>query len=120
MKYTHRFVLLAALFAGLGCTLPAYAETPRASAAPGFAQAERNAVELKQGMSLAEVQRLLGKPRRTALKDSAGYSATASQANLRWTYVWSTASSSDHVLNVDFVAKTPAEWSVNSWDWGNY
>jgi hypothetical protein len=30
------------------------------------------------------------------------------------------ASSSDTVLNVEFLAKTPEEWYVNSWDWSNY
>ena len=119
MTYRPRLVLLAALLSGIGCTGAAQPQTPRTSGPSGLAQAERNAVELKQGMPLADVQRLLGKPRRTALKDS-GSTPASSQANLRWTYVWANSTSSDQILNVEFVAKSPAEWYVNSWEWGNY
>ena len=57
--------------------LPCLRENPGAQASrpganPSLAQAERNAVELKQGMTLEEVQKLLGKPKRTALRSSAG------------------------------------------------
>ena len=120
MKSRPTLLVLAVFSSALACTLPAYGQSSRAAASFSAAsQSERNAVELKQGMSLAEVQRLLGKPRRTSLNNG-GSTATSSQANLRWTYMWPRASSSDNVLNVDFVSKAPAEWSVNSWDWSNY
>ena len=60
---------------------------------PSQAQAERNAVELKQGMKLEEVEKLLGKPKRTALKSTASFATGSSagelsQGTLQWTYVW--------------------------------
>ena len=76
------------------------------------------AVDLKQGMSAEEVQRLLGKPRRTALRNN-GISANAtSQGILQWTYTWT--GPSQGTLHVEFAAKTPEEWYVNSWEWATY
>jgi hypothetical protein len=84
-------------------------------------QAESLAVDLKQGMTLEEVEKLLGKPKRTALKASA-YGATpdSSQGILQWTYTWSSATQSDHSLQVMFASKSPERWIVNSWDWAGY
>ena len=110
------WLLLVALLTPLAAVAPASAQAPRNA----IGQSERNAVDLKQGMSLAEVQTLLGKPRRTALRDSSGSSSAPSNGSLKWTYVWPGPTSSDKVLNVEFVAKQPAEWYVNSWDWSNY
>jgi hypothetical protein len=96
-----------------------------ATAAPGeekitFAQAERRSIDLKQGMTLDEVQRLLGKPKRTALKTS-GYSGTAeAQGTLQWTYTWSSASQSERNLRVSFTGKSPEQWLVSGWDWSGY
>lgn len=115
-----RLALFAALLPTFAWIAPAGAQSSRSPAGVGIVQAERNSVELKQGMSLAEVQTLLGKPRRTALKDMGGSASTPSQGNLRWTYVWSNASLSDKILNVEFVAKTPADWYVNGWEWTTY
>jgi hypothetical protein len=103
---------LAALLPSLAWTPAAGAQAPRAA----FAQAERYAVELKQGMKLEEVQKLLGKPTRTALKSANGSVADASQGTLQWTYAWSR----ERILNVVFAAKAPHEWYVNSWDWATY
>ena len=77
------------------------------------------AADLKQGMSIDDVQGLLGKPRRTALKNNSGGSAGA-QGTLQWTYNWTGSSSSPGNLRVDFVSKTPNAWYVNSWEWANY
>ena len=97
-----------------------------AAAAPGdekmtFAQAERRTIELKQGMTPDDVQKLLGKPKRTALKTS-GYGGTAepSQGTLQWTYNWSSPSQSERALQVTFISKSPEQWLVNSWDWSSY
>jgi hypothetical protein len=120
MKHTLGLLLLAAIVLGPGSARSAHAQANRTAAPASAGQAERNAVELEQGMSLADVQRLLGKPRRTSLKDNGGFTAASSQASLRWTYVWSRPLSSDNVLNVDFIAKAPAEWFVNSWEWTSY
>ena len=112
---------LACLFL-VACILPAPA-LPQASRpdTPTFAQAERNAVELQQGMTPQQVRELLGKPRRTALRSS-GVADAPGQGTLQWIYVWKTASpsSSDRTLSIDFAAKAAEEWTVNSWGWSIY
>jgi hypothetical protein len=109
-------VLLAALLASLAWAAPAIAQAPRSGGHPGVAQAERNSVELKHGMTLEEVQKLLGRPSRTALKGASGAAADPSQGTLQWTYAWGR----ERILNVAFAAKNPNEWYVNSWDWSTY
>ena len=100
---------------------PAAAQAARAGTYPNLVQAERNAVELKQGMKLEEVEKLLGKPKRTAFKNT-GSSATGSsagepsQGTLQWSYVWT----QERTLHVVFTARTPEQWTVNSWDWSTY
>jgi hypothetical protein len=84
---------------------------------------ERNAVELRQGMTPEEVQKLLGKPRRTALRVDSGYAGSASQGTLQWTYIWGGArgsSSSERTLQVDFAGKAAGQWAVNGWAWPSY
>jgi len=110
--------LFAAL--SLAWTPPVQAEPPRAGESLSLAQVERNAVGLKQGMSAAEVQKLLGKPRRTGLKNNGG--AANSSGSLQWTYSWTGNSSSSATgsLRVDFSAKAPEDWYVTSWEWGTY
>jgi CBS domain containing-hemolysin-like protein len=107
--------------------LPSLAWSPRAAAQVSrppatlsAAQAERNAVELKQGMSLEEVQSLLGKPRHTALKVPGSSAAAPGQGTLQWTYSWSGASSTQGSLHVVFGATVPEKWVVNSWEWSSY
>jgi hypothetical protein len=114
-------VFLAALLALPAWIPPAAAQAQRSAENLSFAQAERRAIDLKQGMTLEDVQKLLGKPRRTALKAS-GYGAAAesSQGTLQWTYNWSSPSQSDRNLQVTFVSKSPEQWLVNSWDWSSY
>jgi outer membrane protein assembly factor BamE (lipoprotein component of BamABCDE complex) len=97
---------------------PALAQAPR-PATPSFAQAERNAVDLKQGMTPQQVRELLGKPMRTAMKSS-GPADAASQ--LQWIYEWNRApqGSSERSLSIEFAARTAEEWTVNSWGWSIY
>jgi len=115
MRALPTVVFLAALAASLAWMPPAGAQAPRAGAQASFGQAERNSVDLKQGMTLEEVQKLLGKPKRTALKNTSN-AVEAWQGTLQWTYVWSP----DRTLQVVFAAKTPEQWFVNSWDWSTY
>ncbi len=118
MRSLPALIVLAALMPSLAWIAPARAEPARAGANPGYAQTERNAVGLKQGMSVEEVQKLLGKPRRTALK-SGGFAADgAPLGTLQWTYAW--ANSSQGMLHVEFAAKAPAGWQVTGWDWASY
>jgi len=69
---------------------------------------------LLKGMTPDEVQQLLGKPRRTALRGTA----------LQWTYVWNgssaSSSTSERSLSVEFAAKAADLWYVNGWGWANY
>ncbi len=106
-------LLAAALLPGA-----ALAQAARPAAAPSLAQAERNAVELKQGMSMEEDRTLLGKPRRTALR-----AGVQGPGVLQWTYFWSgpaPSSSSERSLQIEFAAKGPEEWTVSSWGWSSY
>jgi predicted phage gp36 major capsid-like protein len=114
MKST--LILLAALWASLAWIAPAGAQPTRPGVNASFAQAERNSVELKQGMTLEEVQKLLGKPKRTALRNTGSSAGEPWQGALQWTYAWSP----ERTLQVVFAAKTPEQWYVNSWDWSNY
>jgi len=66
MRHLPTLVLLAALLPSLAWLAPALAQASRPTTNAGLAQVERNAVELKQGMTPDEVLQLLGKPRRTA------------------------------------------------------
>ena len=110
MKASAMPLLLAALLPSL-----AWTQAPRPAAALSTAQAERKSVELKQGMSLEDVEGLLGKPRRTALKNGG-----STGGNLQWTYAWPGATSSQGTLNVVFGAKTPEQWYVSGWEWSTY
>lgn len=67
-------------------------------------------------MTLEDVQKLLGKPTRTALKSASGGVSDPSHGTLQWTYAWNR----ERILNVMFSAKTAHEWYVNSWDWATY
>jgi hypothetical protein len=112
------FFLAALLFPSLAWAAAAAAEPPRPDEPLSLAQAERMAGDLKQGMSVDDVQALLGKPRRTALKNNSG--SGGAQGTLQWTYNWTGSSASPGSLRVDFVSKTPNAWYVNSWEWANY
>jgi hypothetical protein len=113
MKSLPTLVFLAALLPSLAWIAPASAQPSRPAASLTLAQAERNAVNLKQGMSAEEVQNLLGTPRRTALKNN------GSLGTLQWSYLW-TGTSAQGSLHVEFASKTPQEWYVNSWEWASY
>ena len=121
MPATRLFVLalLGALSLSLVLNLPASAQTQRPAAGLSASQAERKSVELKQGMSSEEVEKLLGKPRRTALKNG-GSSGAPGQGTLQWTYTWPGTSSTQGTLNVSFGAATQDQWRVNSWEWSSY
>jgi len=111
-----RLILIAALLHSLTWMPTAGAQSSRGGANASFAQAERNAVELKQGMTLDQVQKLLGKPKRTALRNTGSSAAEPWQGTLQWTYAWA----SERTLQVVFAARTPEQWYVNSWDWSDY
>jgi hypothetical protein len=115
MRHLPTLTFLAAL-SSLAWIPPAGAQASRAGANASFAQAERNSVELKQGMTLEEVQKLLGKPKRTALRNTGSSAGEPWQGTLQWTYAWNP----ERTLQVVFAAKTPEQWYVNSWDWSNY
>jgi hypothetical protein len=118
MRHLPILLFVATFLPSLPWISPAAAEPARAAATLSLAQAERMAADLKQGMKLEEVQRLLGKPRRTALRHDGSSSSVPSQGTLQWTYSW--GSSSQGSLQVEFAAKAPEEWYVNSWQWATY
>jgi hypothetical protein len=109
-------MLVAVLLAASGWFSHASAQTKRAVAGASGAVAERAAVDLRQGMTLEEVQQLLGKPWRTALTGGPG-----GMPSLRWTYTWgSSAPAAERNLNIEFAAKVPEQWIVNGWNWSIY
>ena len=118
------FVLWLAMLPAFLWFSPAGAQALHPAAALSLAQAERVAVDLKQGMSAEEVEKLLGRPQRTALKGSSGLPNAASQGTLQWTYSWTGSSSPGNPvtgnLRIEFVARTPDQWYVNGWEWGAY
>jgi len=125
MRQLPMLVLLAGLLPSLAWIAPACAQSSGAGATSSRAQAERNAVDLKQGMTPDEVAQLLGKPQRTALRSTGGSASAPWQGTLQWTYVWggaasSSASSSERSLSIEFAAKSPEQWTVNGWGWTNY
>ena len=123
MKRLPILVFLAAFLPALAWLAPAGAQAAGPAATPKRAQAERNAVDLKQGMTIEEVQQLLGKPQRTTLRSNGVASSAPGQGALQWTYVWNNAgssSSSERTLSVDFAAKAADQWLVNGWGWNGY
>jgi hypothetical protein len=122
MRRLPTLILLAALLPSLAWLAPALAQASRPTTNAGVAQVERNAVELKQGMTPDEVLQLLGKPRRTALRVNGGSSSAPWQGTLQWTYVLngSATYSSERSLQIEFAAKAADQWSVNAWGWSVY
>lgn len=119
MRHLPSLVLLAALLSALPLASSSGAQASQPASSLSLAQAERMASDLKQGMSAEDVQKLLGKPRRTALKNDGGCPNTPSQGTLQWTYTWPSASGQGS-LRVEFAAKSPEQWYVNSWEWVTY
>jgi hypothetical protein len=122
MRQLPTLVLLAALLPWLVWLPPARAQASRPAASAGLTQVERNAVDLKQGMTPDEVLKLLGKPRRTALRSNSGSSSAPWQGTLQWTYVLTGSSMalSERSLQIEFAAKTADQWSVKAWGWSGY
>jgi len=116
MRRAKAFLALASL--ALAFALPASAQQARGDVVLSLAQAERSATDLRRGMSADDVRKLLGKPKRTGLKDDGIPSAT-SQGALQWTYVWSGAGG-PNTLHVDFASESPEQWRVRSWEWAAY
>ena len=121
MRVVLLALLIAAILGMLGWLAPASAQAPRAATSASRVQAERAAVELRQGMTTEEVQQLLGKPWRTALAGTGAGNAPG-QGTLRWTYSWigsPSSSSSERLLTVEFNAKAE-QWTVSGWNWSAY
>ena len=115
-------LLIAAILGMLSWFSPAGAQAPRAVSSASRVQAERAAVDLRQGMTPEQVEQLLGKPWRTALAGTGAGNAPG-QGTLRWSYVWTgspSSQSSERVLNVEFNATAAERWTVSGWSWSPY
>jgi hypothetical protein len=119
MRRLHYLTFLTILGISLPFSSTADAESTRTDGTLSLAQGERMAAELKQGMSLDEVQKLLGKPSQTALKSDANATNVPSKGTLQWIYVFG-SSSPQRNLRVEFAAKSLEDWYVNSWEWTTY
>lgn len=113
MRRAYGLLLLAALT--LSQAVPAQQVRDVVLSLP---QAEKNAADLRRGMSPEDVRRLLGKPKRTGLKDDGTSGATA-QGALQWTYVWS-GTNGPSTLHIDFLSDSPDQWHVRGWEWAVY
>ena len=123
LKLIFLALLIAAIAAMLGWFSPAAAQGGRPTQTASRVQSERAAVDLRQGMTPEEVQRLLGKPWRTALSMNGGAANMPSQGTLRWIYTWigsASSSSSERSLNIDFSANVAEQWAVSGWNWSTY
>jgi hypothetical protein len=114
-------ILLTALTAAaFAATAPVLAQTRDGRSHITLINAERQSIELTQGMSAEEVERLLGKPKRTALKQGPAASADPSAGSLQWNYIWTDTSQRDSSLQVVFTRKPAGQWLVESWGWNAY
>jgi len=120
MRLSQSGILLSLVLMCLSYS-PLFGAEPARLKPLSLVQAERLSIDLKQGMALEDVEKLLGKPRRTALK-SPGFSSSAdsTQASLQWTYMWTNRTQADRSLQVVFASKSAGQWFVTSWDWGGY
>ena len=111
-------ILIAMTVTCLAYAAPAIPQRSDARPAMTLTTAERRAVDLQQGMKAKEVERLLGKPKRTSLRQG-GLSSTADPAmgGLQWTYTWPAATERDGTLQVVFARESSGEWLVDSWGW---
>ena len=112
-----RYVRALCILAALAWAQPAPAQPRSGEAGLSLPQAERSATDLHRGMSVDEVRKLLGKPKRTGLKDDGA--TAASRGALRWTYIWA-GTFGPSTLHVDFVSDTPEDWRVRGWEWAAY
>ncbi|HET9651530.1 MAG TPA: hypothetical protein VFP36_05040 [Usitatibacter sp.] len=120
MNFLTNFVMGCALclVALTAYAQPASSQQRHAQPVLSLAQAERSAAQLHRGMTSDDVRGLLGKPKRTGLRED-GVRNAASQGALRWTYVWNDTSG-PATLHVDFVSDLPEQWHVHGWEWSSY
>jgi len=103
----------------LAATVPAirvYAQDAASDNGLTVAQAEKLAASLRQGMTVDEVQKLLGKPQQTALQNDGGAPNLPSRGTLQWSYLWN-GSANRARLRVDFTALPLETYRVSSWQW---
>ncbi|APV50309.1 hypothetical protein BWI17_11775 [Betaproteobacteria bacterium GR16-43] len=106
-----KFLPAALLFtATLISALPGFAQEP------SLAEAERLVSALKRGMTSDDVRKLLGTPRRTAIRSDGNSSSEVTRGGLQWTYVWAGATGPG-TLRIDFGQKYPETWIVTRWAW---
>ena len=71
----------------------------------------------KPPMTREEVEKLLGKPRRTSLR-AASY--RGSEDRLEWTYPWPNRADPERTFQVVFSSTLPGQWLVSTWQWSGY
>lgn len=109
-------VTLAIVLGATAGTVAVFAQDAASDNGLTIAQAEKLAANLRQGMSVDEVQKLLGKPQQTALQGNDGAPNLPSKGTLQWSYLWSSAGKHAR-LRVDFTAQPLETYHVNSWQW---
>jgi hypothetical protein len=107
---------LALVFAGAAGLVRVAAQDAASDNGLTVGQAEKLAANLRQGMTVDDVQKLLGKPQQTALQSDGGSPSLPSKGTLQWSYLWSNAGKSAR-LRVDFTAQPLEPYHVSSWEW---
>jgi hypothetical protein len=112
-------VLFCALLGTATFAAPGAAQEPPTDVKLSLAQAENQANGLRQGMTVDEVQKLLGKPVQTSLKSDSHARITPSKGTLQWSYAWGEAANRAH-LRVEFTAEDLESYRVTGWQWTSY
>jgi len=105
-----------ALVAACLCATPALAQDAAPESGASLAQGEKLAASLRQGMSIDEVLKLLGKPQQTALQSDGAAPNLPSKGTLQWSYLWNGAAKPAR-LRVDFTGQPLEPYQVSSWQW---
>src|SRR5689334_13221518 len=114
-RYVNVLVATMLIF-GL-CITSAAGQSAHSATSLSFAGFERRTVNLKPGMTREEVEKLLGKPRRTSLR-AASY--RGSEDRLEWTYPWPNRADPERTFQVVFSSTLPGQWLVSTWQWSGY
>jgi len=109
-------VALALLLAVTAGTVRVFGQDAASDNGLTVAQAEKLAANLRQGMTVDDVQKLLGKPQQTALQSDGAAPNLASKGTLQWSYLWSGTGNRAR-LRVDFTAQPLEAYHVSSWQW---
>ncbi|HTP60903.1 MAG TPA: hypothetical protein VMJ14_02360 [Burkholderiales bacterium] len=118
MRLIRTRATVAALLFLLSSGAPAAALPAHPASPLSLSRAEQLSVDLKQGMTMEEVDGLLGEPTRTAFK-SPDYDVNSTNVprTMQWIYEWTTPSQMNQSFQLIFTKKPHGQWSLDGWAW---